>query len=221
LKEILYALIPAGADIRATDLHGETITETARRRGVCRVWEKALIESGCDAKNIIAADLRVGLTYRSIDGTLIKGARQVNHNPEFLCDGCYLQEVYWEMYEAREDEEIDEERDRAYYSEEGNYEDEEWPWNNAWPQWDRRPCERYYRAIQRGYNETAEYYSSDTDDYSIDEEYEDEDNEDEDEEDEKEEIRNEDYKKLCTGAEEQYGSSKIDRNNWSTSAISG
>jgi hypothetical protein len=59
LKEILYALIPAGAGIRATDHHGETITEIANRRGVCKVWEKALKRFGYDAKSIIAADLRV------------------------------------------------------------------------------------------------------------------------------------------------------------------
>ncbi|KAI5786843.1 hypothetical protein FPQ18DRAFT_380525 [Pyronema domesticum] len=71
LGEILYDLIPTGEDVRATDFHGETITETEKRRGVCGVWEKALKKFGYDAKSIISADLRVGLIYCNIDGTLI------------------------------------------------------------------------------------------------------------------------------------------------------
>jgi hypothetical protein len=201
LKEILYALIPAGADIRAMDFHGETITETANRRGVCRVWERALKRFGYDAKSIIAADLRVGLTYCSIDGTLVKGARKVDHDPKFICDGCSEYECDWE-------------------DDNGKCE-EDWPWDPKWPQWNRRPCERYYSAIQRGYKTTEKCYYDDSDDYITDEEYEAKCSEDEDEEDETEEIGNEDCKKPRMGVEEQCGSSKIDRDNRSTSPTSG
>jgi hypothetical protein len=148
LKEILYALVPAGANIRATDFHGETIMETATRRGVCSMWEKALKKFGYDAKSIIAADLRVGLTYYSIDGTLIKGARQVGHDPKFICYGCSDDESSGDEYHDLYDDE------------------EEWPWDPKWPQWDRRPCERYYSAIQRGseYPEGYWYYSDSDED---------------------------------------------------------
>ncbi|CCX31734.1 Protein of unknown function [Pyronema omphalodes CBS 100304] len=183
------------------NFHGETITETASRRGVCQVWERALKRFGYDAKGIIAADLGVGLTHCSIDGTLVKGARKVDHDPEFICNLCSLGESEWEE-DSRKCE-------------------EDWPWNPKWPQWDRRPRERYYSAIRRGYKTTKECYYDDSDDYIIDEEYEAEFSEDEDEEDEKEEIGNEDCKKPCVEVEEQCGSSNIDRDNQSTSPTSG
>ncbi|CCX04289.1 Protein of unknown function [Pyronema omphalodes CBS 100304] len=58
LGEILYDLIPTGEDVRATDFHGETITETEKRRGVCGVWEKALKKFGYDAKMMKAITMK-------------------------------------------------------------------------------------------------------------------------------------------------------------------
>lgn len=150
LGEILYDLIPTGEDVRATDFHGETITETEKRRGVCGVWEKALKKFGYDAKSIISADLRVGLIYCNIDGTLITGTRQVNHNPKFLCDDCLQDEEDWIMH--KDGRICDKEKhgdNRVYDSDESDYDEEEWKLDDAWPQWDRRPCERYYSALQR------------------------------------------------------------------------
>jgi hypothetical protein len=139
LEETLVALIPAGANLRSIDYHGETITETANRQELCDVWEEVLTFFGHDAKKIISDDLRVGLTYRSKDGTEIRGTRLPNHDPKFICKGCTAEESQWYEYFG--------DHLRPVYSEEFE----------SLPQCEKRPCEQYYnRILGRDYEETEE-----------------------------------------------------------------
>jgi hypothetical protein len=90
------------------------------------------MDCGHNPKEIIAADLRVGLAYRSLDGSIIEGTRLAEHNPEFICEGCEGEEDEW----------------RWKWSEIlKDYGDDSWLWDKEWPQWVRRPCERYYNWI--------------------------------------------------------------------------
>ncbi|CCX04286.1 Protein of unknown function [Pyronema omphalodes CBS 100304] len=206
LEEALYALIPAGADLRAVDMHGETITETANRRQLCGVWEKALIDCGHNAKHLIAADLRVGLIYRSLDGSIIEGTRLADHNPEYICEGCKVEEWRWRSGKCLE-----------------VYGNDSWLWGNAWPQWVRRPCERYYNWILDKEPEHRDDIEEDSDEesreeYSEEEYSEEEYSEEEYSEEEETQMKGVEYD-IMIGSKERYCVAEGDSNMRSASPV--